>query len=507
MELKEKRAIILTIVAILILILIFLIISLLMINKDKNRYNVDVSTGYTSIEQVVESNDCKYIKDFVKENDEYPINIELEFKYDLYNDEESNETFYTKIIDEIVKFVGYTNVRMLDEEKDITIEVSCKNGKIDIIKINGIEDYFIYMDSQISVSKYEEIKTSNIEPTSDVLRNLIDINWDSSINCGSRESIFNNYYIFFDEGIEYRKIGSKIYNVIFTKNYHGEVVSNVFPGESNTSVKLKLGEPAFENKDLDIIGYKCANFYVFFTGNEISIYRNVKTDYSDFWKLVEKFVDENSSMSFKEFMNELTYIWPDYSDYTYDSNYMFISYPIKGVDVKLNDNGESGIVVYNNISENLNKVKKYLENSELLSKLQLDNVFEAEKRRIEKYNNLKDKCNEFEKSSEENDELHYVKSSLYDFYIEYDERGFAVTTYFISKTGNEINRELNEPINSYLWINDNYFVYSIKGKGIYSYDVINGNKQVLTEGSDNYLIRKFEDNIIYYDNTEISIYF
>ena len=216
MNSNQKKAIIITAMGIFLIILLFIITSVFITKKyNDNNYNPDISGGYTSIEQIIQANGCKYIKDFVEKNDEYPIQIELGFKYDLYDGEQSNEKAYMKIINETAKFVRYKNIKMIDEEKDITIEIECNDSKIKTIKINEIEDYFIYMDSQISVSKYKEIKTVQLEANSEILTALFEGNWDTEINCGTRDSIFNSYHIFFDEGIEYRKIGSKILNIFF----------------------------------------------------------------------------------------------------------------------------------------------------------------------------------------------------------------------------------------------------------------------------------------------------
>ena len=89
--------------------------------------------------------------------------------------------------------------------------------------------------------------------------------------------------------------------------------------------------------------------------------------------------------------------------------------------------------------------------------------------------------------------------------MDLNDNNIAITTYFISKDTNYANRELNEPVNSYVWINDYYFIYGVYNKGIYCYDVINGTILRLQEGNSNFLIKKIEDNIIYYDNQQIFI--
>lgn len=504
---NQKRMILFTILAILALIIIFLVIAISSVKKE-NIKNIDVSTGYSSIKEVVEVNGCKYINDTYTAKREFPTEIELSFKYDLYVDEKSNEEYYTKLINDVLKFLRFTSVKMIDEEKNIIIEVTCDNGEIEKTVINDIEDYFIYTDSKISISKYKEIKTTSLYPTAEVLNSLVNNYWSSDIDCGTRESIFKNYFIFFDEGIKYRKIGSKIYNIIFTSNYNGEVIEGISPSDSLISIKSKLGEPTFEDKELGIIGYKGNSFYTFFNGKEISIYKRTANDYSDFWNLVNKFVDETSNMSFKEFMNELTDIWNDYSEYIYDSNYMYISYPNRGIDIKLNYDNESGIIVYNNISENLNRVQRYLENTEFISKLQIDSVFEAEKRRIQSVNSLKDMCNDFYNTlKEENNDLSTKTSFLFDYYMELDKNGNVITTYFISKDEQYANRELNEPVETFIWINDSEFVFGEPNRGIYLYNVINGIKSTLIEGNKNFYIKKYEGNIIYFDKDQIELFF
>mgnify|MGYP003298492579 CR=1 FL=1 len=50
------------------------------------------------------------------------------------------------------------------------------------------------------------------------LNKCIQSNWSYNSEFGTRESIFQNYYIFFDEGIEVRYIGKEIYNIIFKIN-------------------------------------------------------------------------------------------------------------------------------------------------------------------------------------------------------------------------------------------------------------------------------------------------
>lgn len=362
-------------------------------------------------------------------------------------------------------------------------------------------------ENQIEGEEYETIKTISITPNSEELSNLMANLWSSSSEFGSRESIFKNYNIYFDEGIETRKINSNIYNIIYTENYDGAVINNLKVGIDLDDVEDYLGVPAFKDEELGVIGYKGGNLYAFFTEDEISIYRCTEYDYDDFWDLCDELLDDE--LTFKEFMNELTYIWKDYSEYSYDSDYMFISYPNRGVDIKLNYDDVSGIIFYNNMSENLTTLNKYLEDDTFISKLATDNVFEAEKRRIEAKSETLQLCEEFEETIE--DEYSDIallakQSELFDFYIETDDSGGTIAVYFVSKDGQNANRELTDPVYTYVWVADKYFVYSINSTGIYSLDVTTGTKVTLTEGEDEeYEITSYQNQILTYDGIEMTI--
>ena len=68
---------------------------------------------------------------------------------------------------------------MIDETNDIEIVVYCRGNSIDKIVINGKEDYFIYMKSQIEASKYQLIPTTEFEVQSPEIQNLRENLWDS----------------------------------------------------------------------------------------------------------------------------------------------------------------------------------------------------------------------------------------------------------------------------------------------------------------------------------------
>ena len=362
------------------------------------------------------------------------------------------------------------------------------------------------MDSLINMKSYEEIEEIEISVDSQILQRCIDNNWrNEDIDFGTRESIFNKYYVYYDEGIRVRSIDEKIFNIIFSKNYNENVVSGIFQGMDQDSIKRLLGKPVFTDDELGVIGYKGKQFYVFFYEDEISIYRNRIEETEDFFKLADEFMAEN--IDFLEFMNQLTYIWPDYSDYKYDANYVFISYPLKGVEIKLNYDDINGILVYNNIKAGLPTISKYLENTYFVARLQLDLVFNSEKRRITDQNSLKDNCLEFKESLSEEDLKIIGESLKYDIYPLLDKNGYIFSMRFISKDGSMPNRELNDGMDTYIWYKD-YFIYSKKYRGIYALDTNTGHvSSVILKNRDTFKIKGIEDNILKYDNKEINLEF
>lgn len=490
-----------------ILIFILIIINFILSNIYKKNNNENIELTYdnlSSVKDVIEYYKSKYISEEESEESGYYLDIYLEFaKLPYNNDDTSNEEYYNNIINDIAKVIRYRSFNMFDKHNSITIKVICKNNSVSSIVINDMEDYFIYHDSQISMKKYEEINETELEISSPILQTCIENNWNSNIELGTRESIFEDYYIFFDEGIKARFINNKIYNIVFDKKYTENVINTIFPGVDLKSIETILGEPAFKDKELDVIGYKGKEIYAFFTKDEISIYRRDQTDTDDFFKLIDEYLERKIDLL--EFMNQLTYMWPDYSDYEYSSTVVFISYPLKGIEIKINYDDTNGILVYNNIRSNLSKINRYLEKTEFSARLQLDSVFETEKRRLTNQKELKTKCDEYQNNLDEESKRKIGENLKYGIIPLLDINKQIYSIKFISLTGENPNRQLNDSVNYYLWINNDTFVYSKKSKGIFIYDLNTGTVKRIVNGSDSYELKEYNNNILKYDESEMTL--
>ena len=501
-EQRLKRMIIFSIIALIIVVCVLIVATAsLKENSENDESFVLIYEELKTIEDVIRYYKCKFISQKVSEDINYDIDVRLEFCKPLYEENKSNEDFFTKIINDIARISRYSNIRLLDEKNDIKIEIICDDSGVYNIIINGIEDYFIYMDSQISLKAYKEIKITNLNIEAPVIADAINNQWVKDINLGIRDSIYNQYNIYFDEGIKTRILNSKIYNMIFTDHYQGNVVNGINPRMDLEQIKRILGEPTFEHKDLNIIGYKGEYFYIFFNGKEISVYRTVKADEDELFNLIDEFL--NDEIDFLEMMNQLTYVWPDYSEYEYSADKVFLSYPHKGIDVKINYENTTGIVIYNNFSSNIAKVKKYLENTEFMGLLQVDNVFEAEKRRIEKEN---EENKEIEAYKKENITSEYI-SAVYNIYPVLEQEKYITKVKFVSKNNDRPNRELNDTIDDFLWANDVYFIFSKANKGIYVYDLNVGIVREILTGSAEFELKSYENGILKYDDSETPLQF
>lgn len=499
----KRRIIILSAVVALVFAMLILIALLNDIQSNRRQNEqLEVVDEFHSIEEILKYHGCRFIRSRDSSEQGFLIDIYTNFKYDLYENEKSNEGFFQKLIKDVAKFLNYDSFRMIDDSKNIEIRVIGNKEKVTKIFINGMEDYFIYMDSQISLKEYKEIPLTEFSVESPELINCLQSNWSTATDFGTRETIFQDYYIYFDEGIEVRKVSGKIYNVVFTKNYVKQVINGFTVNENHDIIIRELGKPTFQDDEKNMIGYKGKDIYVFFEKDQISVYRNTQEQgFDEFFTLVDEFLAEKITLL--KFMNELTYLWPDYEEYTYDSETVFLSYPNKGIDIKMNYENTNGIVLYNNIGISQEKINPYLEHTEFVAMLQVDNVYNAEIRRVDNKLQFSEKCKEYKGKYETEDTRNRGKN--YDYYMEMSSNDDIICVYFISQNPQYPNCELSENIKSYIWLNDDCFIYSIANKGIYYYDLKNQVKGVLITGTGNFEIKSYENGILKYDDSEIGV--
>lgn len=512
---KDKRLIkiIVSIIIVLILLLILVITRLRNVTVQENK-ELDRIKSYTTIddfktvEEVAKYLECDYIKQEKSKVENYNLDFYIKIKLLPYTDNNSNESFYNKLISYSAKVLKYDNFRIIDRENNNIIEVVCDKEKENIktIIINGESNYFAKRDSEIQMNNFKQVKETNLTIQSDILTKLISNNWRiKESDIGTKESTFNSYDIYFDEGIELRKIDNRVFNIVFTDKYKLNIVNNITTDTSKEDIIKILGEPTFKDGQTGVIGYKGKEVYVFFnTEKQISIYKVVQESKEDkeFSELLDKYIEDKNT---EDFMNKIKQIWNDYDESQVNGNKKELRYSLKGIEVTNNS-----VNIYSNFSTNIYKEKNVDEfKNEILTANGIifqnsDLVLKNETNRNKSLNSRKYVLENFVTSEYDDDtNSNSIKSSEFLEYKNYsDENTFSVK--FISKTGSYPNSELKQYVNNGLWINDYIYIYSIANSGIYAYNTRTRNYATLVTGNEEFKNLKYENNKLFYDDKQIN---
>jgi len=460
----------------------------------------DSIDDFTTLEEVAIYFDCKYIKHENSKTEGYAVDVYMKIKNKPFTNNASNKSYYESLFVYCAKVVNYENFIVIDKSNELVIAISCdkENKNIKSYNINGDINYFQTQESIIAKNQYIEIKEINYLVNSNELQQLISKNWvaDDSL-FGTKDSLFRNYNIFFDEGISVRKINGKIFNIVFNSNYKNEIVNGLKTTSSKKEIIEKLGNPQFEQNEIN--GYKTENTYIFFHNNEISVYKNDNNfETIEFSNLVSNYIQDKDLV---KFTSNLKNIWNDYDLYEYDSNYLILQYSLKGVQICLNYKNNSGINIYTNFKGNIVpdlKIENTLNNEKQLPKevyFKNENlVFLAEKQRIINQKEIK------------YDLTNVVKNSSRDFIIDIKELENSVYAIsFISSSINNPSRELKEYITSGIWKDDENFIYSVKQKGIYKYNVKTNSYSTIIVGKQDFKINRIINNTLEFDDSNIEI--
>lgn len=496
----------------LIIVLLFLItITLIKHNENKKKTKMleeetariksyTALTDFKSIEEVAIYLNCTYKKkeDSKRENISYDIYMILPVQYN--KDNLDNKVFTEKLIQFSAYVSGYKNFIIIDEEHDTSITVMCNEEKqlVATYYINNIENYFDIIQNRENVKNFKPSENiDNMNVTSEVLKKLIDNNWISNkTDFGTKESIYRNYDIYFDEGIQVRNVSGKVFNIIFTDKYEGTIVNDLKVTSTIEEIKQSLGQPQFENKNL--VGYKDGKMYIFFCDNQVSVYRVEQYETNDIAQIIKNKSSDNENE--KDFVDEIRKTWKDADIYEFDENNVKLQYTLKGLCVKYDSTTQKGVIVYNNYNgklygdktlEEMTKEENipnhiYVEDKDL--------VFEEEQNRI---NTLDDTTpnNNYSKigiiNNTSNEFKTYKKVANKD--------GNIYLVRFISIGNKYPNSELREYITCGLWADDYNFIYSVQGRGIFVFNARDRKYKTVLTGNETYKIYGYSNNIIYYD--------
>lgn len=475
--------------------LIVLSLALMPTRKNKrekiNPEDIDLNQNLETVQDVVEYLESDFISMEDSKTEGYDIDIYVKFKYDLYENDKSQELYFKNFYEKIAMVTNFKSFRIIDSSRKITIEVKCTSNGISEVKINGDVNYYKNEDSKIAQKEELKVETIEMDINSEELKSLIKAKWNiNNANLGTQESTFNKYRIYFDEGYEIRTIQGKVFNIVFNKKYKGKVVEDYKVGDSLGNIEATLGT---SYKDDQKIGYKTKDFYVVFSDDEISIYPNYEYDYTEFENLVKEY---NSKKDINDFMDKLTDIWPDYDNYSYDTNYVTISYTLKGVKISFSSKSNDGIQIYENYKGLFKQEKP--EYTNLYYKLNESLIMLKEEQR-----KMQDM---FEGNEGDPNDIHYsskfcVLSTLEEGYYK------KIRIYSVDK--NYPNNELDDTlvITSYVWADDTHLIYGVSENGLYIYNAETRKTEKILSGQENFKITNYDrnTNIIEYDDNKAKI--
>ena len=504
-------AIIITIIILIVLLVVYYAFS----NKNQTANSNDDSTSqsqglkaiheFKSVKEIIEFSSSKYLGEVECNEKGYHYKYNVQFKYNLFENNKSQENYFVAIINRISYLYRYNKNYILNDEKNgINIKVKCNGEETVEILINDEANYYIKHLNKISEENFKNNEYTELVVNSPEIKETIKNNWnyDEKIY-GSKDSEFKKYNLFWNEGISVRKIQKQVYNIIFDEKYADSVVENIGVDYDFDKIIDKLGDPSYGSKNSNCIGYKTKDFYIFFTqkmGNkkEISIYRNKENDNEEFEKILEQYL--KSEIDIKDFMNKLTDLWPNYNSYEYTNNYLKICYPDKGVKIEYGENTDNGIFIYENYKKS-DYIQKFLDSGDVISKSDNSLFYESEMNRIQEEMDMKFSSAAINTFSENVPHT----SSIYSYCYETNSNKEITRVYFLSNDDKYPNKELKENIYTGFFADDEWFVFSIKQKGIYLYNVITKEKQIVVEDNKNFELKKYEDGLLYFDEECISL--
>lgn len=503
LHMDKKKLVILIVI---ILIIIVLLLCLRSFIDDQNLKKMVDNKNYTkmedfeSVREVLVYMNCEYIKEEDSKDKDYYKDIYLKFAKDLYENGESSEGWYTNLACYVANVLRYQNYRLIDKEKNIYINIKCdkESKKVTQMIINGDSSYFAHMDSKRALSKYKKMDDVELDIKSDIINECIQKKWNTSkIKFGTKESKFDNYDIYFDEGIEVRNVGTKVFNIVFTNKYEHEILKDIKVGMEIDEIKSILGTPTFEESNM--IGYKGKDIYIFFSENEISVYR--VEDFTDdgFAEFLESQKDETD---INKIVDSLTDLWPDYDERVSNDNYMYVTYSLRGVRLKYGLSESNGINIYSNYlgdivdGKNIESISATELQSNVYINVDEDLVKEAEVKKLANKTNDLYICGMVQQHNKEVS----LNTTSNEFSHGYTTNGNKNRLFFYHKDNEYPKYEIIGNITTFVWINDYNVIYNIKNKGIYLINLKTRQKRTLIEGNESYELKQYDNGILIYDD-------
>lgn len=304
---------------------------------------IETNPSDYSIEEILTSFECTNIKSQFKTNDnEKYFSITLNFKYNLYEGEDSKQKYFDTIVKTLSKKVRYS-YELIDSKKHIYIYV---NDSKDIYEINGIANFY-KNNSYVKVNEHQEIPAVKYSKDSVDMNTIISKNWKrDNLNLNKDYLDIDDEFIYYENfKLNYSDI--RINYIVFSSEYEEGIYKDIKVGTDFKKIEEKLGTPTFKDGN-KMIGYKDTDIYVFFYKDEVVVYPSSKKFQNE--ELEEKIVNyyEISEEQQKSlFVKDIVETYKDFSSELIDNGVKLSSY-LRGIDIFLYDDGAIKITIYDN---------------------------------------------------------------------------------------------------------------------------------------------------------------
>lgn len=301
------------------------------------------------------------------------LELEVEFSNKLFKGDKSNREYFEAIINDFVKLYK-TDFVLVDNEKDIKIEVFATSENNYKYKINDIEDYYkVVEEKNEQIKNFKEIEVKNAEIKNEEIEKFDHNDW-SVLGAGVKILEYGDGYLGYDN---YKVLTNDIYidTIILEKTFEEEVIKGIKVGTPKEEIKEKLGEPTFGEN-----GYKIKDSYMFFYDEEIAIYPNTKFKNSQIEEMLFNYIKSEEKEDLEIFSHIIIVDNLDFKSWVDENNVFHLESPNRGICIHIDENKQVTADIYNNydITE---RTKEFIRNGIFKLNSEIDTIYEIEKNR------------------------------------------------------------------------------------------------------------------------------
>lgn len=386
-ENKISKLIIVIVILCFILTIIYITQRVIVINSETtNADNIIPDENYenisnietTSIENIFKLYDIELhtkVKSYDKSYTVYYVN----FKYNLYENDESKEKYFTNIVNKLNSVID-TTYKLKDGDKNIEIYVEYNEQTHErAIYINDELNFFELNRSIQEMLTYQKSENVNIILNAKILIDLNSANWIKGKvkTIGVKDSEENGYQIFKENGYKLKMKSGKIINIVFNTTFENELINDLKVGSTSTEIEAKFGTPTFEDKRTNMMGYQNNDMYVFFYEDEISMHRKESYYNEDLEGILEKYLYSENDDIIKNLRKDIDENSSDYDEIEETDGVLIITYYYRGIKITYDTQTGFEIIIYNNY-DLTNNTEQLVRNEKIIIEFGKDLIAEYE---------------------------------------------------------------------------------------------------------------------------------